>query len=119
MGLYILISLVFVFGTMVEFAGVLIVKQRMDWNEKTMEKTIKVLNGKAKKSGNESKLNLKMNSAGMENKFRFLKPSHFIDSCKLTKDIPSYRKVDVLSFVLFSGFYICFNFIYFHICVQY
>ena len=100
---------------MVEFAGVLIVKQRMDWNEKTMEKKTKVLNVKAKKPGNESELNLKMNKDRITNKFGFLTPSHFIDNCKLIKDIPSYRKVDVLSFVLFSGFYICFNFVYFHI----
>ena len=98
---------------MVEFAGVLIVKQRMDWNEKTMEKKPKVLNVKAKKTGNESELSLKMNNAGIENKFGFLKPSHIIDYCKLTKSIPSYRKVDVISFSIFSGFYICFNFIYF------
>ena len=104
---------------MVEFAGVLIVKQRMDWNEKTMEKKTKVLNVKAKKIGKESELNLKMNKAAIKSKFDFLKPSRFIDNCKLIKDIPSYRKVDVLSFVLFSGFYICFNFIYFHICVKY
>ena len=104
---------------MVEFAGVLIVKQRMDWNEKTMENKTKVLNVKAKKPGNESELNLKINKVGIKNKFGFLKPSHFIDNCKLIKDIPSYRKVDVLSFVLFSVFYICFNFIYFHICIKY
>ena len=68
---------------MVEFAGVLIVKQRMDWNEKTMEKKPKVLNVKAKKSGNESVLSLKVNEAGFENKFGFLKPRYIIDNCKL------------------------------------
>ena len=37
-----MVSLVFVFGTMVEFAAVLVAKQRVDWNENAKEKNNRI-----------------------------------------------------------------------------
>ena len=37
-----MVSLVFVFGTMVEFAAVLVAKQRVDWNENAKEKNSRI-----------------------------------------------------------------------------
>ena len=105
LGVYILISLTFVFGTMVEFAAVLVAKQRVDWNENAKEKSNRIFVQKQEKDG-----------AG--NQDDNLKNNHIFDKCKLTKDMPPYRKMDVLSFVVFSDLYICFNFIYFVTCLK-
>ena len=105
LGVYILVSLVFVFGTMVEFAAVLVAKQRADWNENAKEKNNKIFVKKPETHG-----------AGNQN--GNLKISHIFDKCKLTKDMPSYRKMDVLSFVVFSGLYLCFSFVYFVTCLK-
>ena len=105
LGVYILISLTFVFGTMVEFAAVLVAKQRADWNENAKEKNNRIFVKK-----------LETHETGHQN--GNLEKSHFFDKCKLTKDMPPYRKMDVLSFVVFSGLYLCFNFIYFITCLK-
>ena len=48
LGIYLLTSLLLVFGTMVEFSVVLLIKQKFDWDEKAMKKDTKqfLSNGK-------------------------------------------------------------------------
>ena len=53
------------------------------------------------------------------NKNDDIKSNSILDKCELTKDMPPYRKMDVFSFVLFSGLFVCFNFIYFITCLKY
>ena len=105
LGVYILVSLVFVFGTMVEFAAVLVAKQRVDWNENAKEKNNRIFVKKPE-------------THVVENQDNDLKTNNIFDKCKLTKDIPPYRKMDVFSFVVFSGLYLCFNFVYFVTCLK-
>ena len=100
-----MVSLVFVFGTMVKFAAVLVAKQQVDWNENAKEKNNRIFVKKPE-------------TQVVKNQDDNLKTSNIFDKCKLTKDIPPYRKMDVLSFVVFSGLYLCFSFVYFVTCLK-
>ena len=104
---------------MIEFATVLMAKQRMDWNENTKDSKNEVVMIKPKK------YRIDLQSYGGNtvddtgNKGGIIKSNDILENCKLTKDMPPYRKMDVISFVLFSGLYILFNFIYFVSCLKY
>ena len=104
---------------MVEFAAVLMAKQRMDWNENTEDKKHEILMIKPKKY----KIDLPSDGGNTVDdtgkKDGIVKSKNILENCKLTKDMPPYRKMDVISFVLFSGLYICFNLIYFVTCLKY
>ena len=104
---------------MVEFAAVLMAKQRMDWNENTKDNKKGVLMIKPKKYRIDPKSDEGSTDNETGNKDGIIKSKHILDNCKLTKDMPPYRKMDVISFVLFSGLYICFNVIYFVTCLKY
>ena len=104
---------------MVEFAVVLMAKQRMDWNEKSEGKNNKVFSVRSRNSGIDLKIDASKTDVTSEKQNTVQITDHILDNCKLTKDMPPYRKMDVLSFVLFTGLYFCFNFVYFIICTKY
>ena len=47
-----------------------------------------------------------------------LAPNQILDYLTPSKNMPSYRKTDIIAFFLFSGFYVLFNIIYFAICMS-
>ena len=69
-----MVSSVLVFGTMVEFAAVLVAKQRVDWNQNAKEKNSRII---AKKP----------ETHGIVNQDNNLKLSNIFDKGILTKDI--------------------------------
>ena len=53
-----------------------------------------------------------------EMKEDFVMKNPILDHFTISKNMPRYRKIDIMAFILFSGFYICFNFVYFVICIH-
>ena len=122
-------SLLLVFGTMVEFSVVLIVKQKLDWNktavdrkeEKIMIRTLKTQenNNSVAKVKKNVDMEEKRSITDIEIIDQYMTSSPILRHLTFSKDMPSYRKIDIISFVLFSCFYFCFNFIYFIYCIHY
>ena len=52
-------------------------------------------------------------------KDEYLNLSQILSYLTLPKSIPPYRKTDIIAFILFSAFYLCFNVIYFAVCINY
>ena len=104
---------------MVEFAVVLMAKQRADWNEKARANNNKIFVKNQKKSDMNSQMDESSDDTGPANRDNIPKNDHILDNFKLTKEMPPYRKMDVASFVVFTGLYFCFNYVYFVICVKY
>ena len=129
LGVYLLTSLLLVFGTLVEFSVVLIAKQRLDWNTKPCDANDKNYESKSKiawKSNNHTtvpdctrELQKANESSENEKENQFLELSQILNHITSSKNIPFYRKVDIVAFILFTGFYLCFNLIYFHVCINY
>ena len=127
--MYLLTSLLLVFGTLVEFSVVLIVKQRLDWNSKSCDANDKNCESKSKlawKSNEhttapDSTRELQKANENSENEMKnnFLELSKVLSHITSSKNIPSYRKVDIVALIGFTGFYLCFNLIYFYICMTY
>ena len=129
LGVYLLTSLLLVFGTLVEFSVVLIAKQRLDWKKKSSDANDKNYESKLKLAWQSNKhtnvpdctrelQNANENSEN-EMKNQFLELSQMLNGIASSENIPSYRKVDIIAFILFTGFYLCFNLIYFHVCINY
>ena len=113
---------------MVEFTIVLMAKQKLDWDSKTIDDNEKKSTLKRK----EAFLDLKRRSSMKIDDIRegddtandgrtedSLAPIQISDYLTLSKNMPPYRKTDIIAFFLFSGFYLLFNVIYFVICVHY
>lgn len=122
LGKYILVALLFVFGAMVEFAFVLIIKQKLDCcndcngleeNQKEMQTPTKSRSARnGKRVRNVWLANCDFNSTQAinekhENQY----------SCKLTfsENIPVTSKIDYAAFICFIVSYLLFNVIYFSI----
>ena len=119
LGSYILISLVFVFFTMVEFALVLILKE---WNERTRYETTD--ESKSEKLFSRRLTELQKNIANVS------PPGEMMPDLKTKEDsgreqitieinrpgffanLPLNRKVDVFAFVIYHLFYSSFNLYY-------
>ena len=111
--------MIFVFGTMVEFAGVLMAQQRTDWNKKEKKKENRVFMTRNTKIDNDTQLDDANTNTIIGNCSDLLKMIHIIHLCQLTRNMPPYRKIDVLSFVVFIFLYVAFNFVYFLVCIKY
>ena len=112
---------------MVEFTIVLIAKQKLDWDIKTSDENNKKLTLKPKEAFQDLKRRSSMKiddikegdetcNDGMTEDS--LGPIQILDYLTPSKNIPSYRKTDIIAFFLFSGFYLLFNVIYFVVCVH-
>ena len=122
-------SLLLVFGTLVEFSVVLIVKQRLDWNSKPCDANDKNCESKSKLAwksyehttipDSTRELQKANENSKNEMKNQFLELSQILNHITFSKNIPSYRKVDIVAFIGFSVFYLCFNLIYFCVCINY
>ena len=91
----------------------------MDWNKIAKDdkkEVIMILPKKCRINSESDETNTKDETG---NKNGDIKSNSILDNCKLTKDMPPYRKMDVFSFVFFSGLFVCFNFIYFVTCLKY
>ena len=129
LGLYLLMSLLLVFGTMVEFSAVLIIKQKLDWDKKAMDRkeqktmirssSVQENTHSVSKIMTNEDLEEKRKTADIEIIDQHIPSNPILRHLTFSKDIPSYRKIDIISFVLFSCFYFCFNFIYFIYCIHY
>ena len=111
--------MIFVFGTMIEFACVLMAQQRKDWNMKEKKRENRVFMTRSTKMDNDSQLDETDTDTIIGNNSDYLDIMHILNPCELTKHMPPYRKVDVLSFVVFSSLYVTFNLIYFLVCIKY
>ena len=114
---------------MVEFTIVLIAKQKLDWDGKTIEdnekkSTLKpaeaFLNSKRRSSmkitNNSIEGDTTADDGMTEDSFA---PNQILDYLTPSKNMPPYRKTDIIAFPLFIGFYLLFNVIYFVICVHF
>ena len=129
LGLYLLMSLLLVFGTMVEFSAVLIIKQKLDWDKKAMDRkeqntmirssTVQENMHSVSKIMKNEDLEEKRKTADIEIIDQHIPSNPILRHLTFSTDIPSYRKIDIVSFILFSCFYFCFNFIYFIYCIHY
>ena len=113
LGAYLLISLLFVFGVMVEFASVLFYKQKMEWYLKLPKKFDMAQNIDKMQSRYQTKQgNLKSRKIG-RNK-RKIEPITLMDSRhQIQKIMAITTKIDYVAFVLFTFSYFIFNLIYF------
>ena len=112
LGMYLLMSLLLVFGTMLEFVMVLIIKQKLDQSKKSIEENDKRFSENEERFGE----NIKKTSVPK------MVDQHVTTNLKthiltFSKDMPSYRKIDIVAFFLFNGFFLCFNFVYFIVCI--
>ena len=117
------------FGTLVEFSFVLITKQRLEWNKKPCDANDKHCETKSKQIWSSDKqttvtdctreLQKENDNSENEMKNQFLELSQMLNGIASSENIPSYRKVDIIAFILFTGVYLCFNLIYFHVCINY
>ena len=120
LGIYLLASLLFVFGAIVEFTMVLMAKQKVD-NTMSMSNV--------KQPGYNSKLRPKakiikvseQTGISSDNQWKdgFITATQIFDQQNFCKSMPAYRKTDIIAFVLFNVVYICFIFVYFMVCFSY
>ena len=120
LGIYLLASLLFVFGAIVEFAIVLMAKQKVD---NTMSMT------NFKQPGHISKLRPKSKiievseqteiSFANQRKDGYITAPQIVDQPNFCKNMPAYRKTDIIAFVLFNVVYVCFISVYFIVCFSY
>ena len=92
LGFYLLISLLFVFGSMVEFAAVLFYRQKID-------------------QSNRSKTSMDKKSGRIHRKIGIEWPTN--DGMDPEEVLVATSKIDWMAFVVFIAFYSIFNFIYF------
>ena len=112
LGMYLLMSLLLVFGTMLEFVMVLIIKQKLDQSKKSIEDNDKRF------SENEERFGEYIKKASVpEIVDQHVTPNLKTHILTFSKDMPSYRKIDIIAFLLLSGFFLCFNFVYFIVCI--
>ena len=113
---------------MVEFSMVLVAKQKYDWNNKTINNLENPSTIKIQKAYNDQETNStvevisqikeKGHFSNIGIKDEYLKLSQILKYLMLPKSIPPYRKTDIIAFILFSAFYLCFNVIYFAVCLN-
>ena len=126
LGAYLLISLIFVFFTVAEFAVLLILKEvhehELHRTGLTMDDSIsgmvlsKYVTGRQNTAGQVSqleKINDDLTNDGVNGQRRAM--SHIITP-KLFQTLPLIRKIDFSSFFLYHFTYVLFNFIYWFIC---
>ena len=114
---------------MVEFSVVLVAKQKYDWDYKTIDSNAKPLTIKVQECYDDRKTNSnigaisqiegKDNMSAIETYGEHLTPSQILNHLTLSENMPPYRKTDIVAFILFSSFYLCFNIIYFVVCINY
>ena len=92
LGFYLLISLLFVFGSMVEFAAVLFYRQKMDRSKRP-------------------KTNLDQKNGRIHRKIGIEWPTN--DGMNPEEILVATSKIDWMAFVVFIALYSIFNFIYF------
>ena len=123
LGTYILVALLFVFGTMVEFAFVLIIKQKIDRSKDGTEtrtnRNLLQNHGEVKsascgrraqyispsKDDVKSKQSTKLNNNNNQGNAKLI----------IFKGVPLTAKIDYLAFIIFVILYLIFNIIYFNI----
>ena len=114
---------------MVEFSAVLIAKQRFEWNQKSIKTDDNQCKSRIefapkfceyKAAANCSKELQRLDSkAENEVKSQFLGLNRILSPITIWKNIPPYRKADIIAFMSFAGFYLCFNMVYFYVCINY
>ena len=114
---------------MVEFSVVLVAKQKHDWDGKTINESNKRFMLRVQEACKDLKVNSSIETIsqvkgkddisdnGMNGDY--LTPSQIQNHFTLSKNMPPYRKTDIFAFILFSCFYLCFNIIYFVVCLNY
>ena len=123
MGRYILTSFLFVFGTMVEFAIVLVGKQKGDWDNKALKlkgKNTKVRlthSGKQCRSltsiGKVDPVEDENNVSKTTKEEEITNTVLAIERLAFLKEMPRTTKVDFIAFAIFNISYVMFNIIYF------
>ena len=122
LGRYLLISMMFVFAAMVEFAFVLVVKQKREWH--SIRKNDAVGGSKLEKirkhRHNEASKSLLDVMQGQTevghldeiNELDTTQSSFWRRKCTLLKQLPPTTKIDLMGMVLFHVSYMIFNVVY-------
>ena len=123
LGYYLVISLFFVFGTVVEFALVLIVKQKLEWDgyfsggandgwkleRSPQENNFRCPNNVVNIDAIEEVVNDTNTTNEREMQQRRLR----VQQLRFSKTLPLTTKIDFLAFLIFNFGYFIFNCIYF------
>ena len=122
LGRYLLISMMFVFAAMVEFAFVLVVKQKREWHSigendaiggsKLDEIPKHRLNEASKALIDANQEECKVGNLDETNELGTTQPSFWRRKCTLLKQLPLTTKIDLVGIVLFHVSYILFNVMY-------
>ena len=122
LGWYLLISMMFVFAAMVEFAFVLVVKQKREWHSigendaiggSKLDEILKHRRNEASKAlidadqGERKVVNL-----DETNQLETTQSGFWRRKCTLLKQLPLTTKIDLVGIVLFHVSYIIFNVMY-------
>ena len=118
-----MISLLFVFATLIEFIMVLIAKQKFDWDEQVSKKDGADLRfdfsthgdyiGCKKNLGKLDRVAEKTNGIRLLHEVETLQTGSGIKEIRCIDNLPRASKIDFSALVMFSGCYVIFNCIYF------
>ena len=122
LGCYLLISMMFVFAAMVEFAFVLFVKQKREWHSIGENdgvggsKSDKIPKHRRNEASNASidvmRGQSKVGNLDETNEMETRQPSFWMRKCALFKRLPITTKIDLVGIVLFHTSYLVFNVVY-------
>ena len=114
---------------MVEFSVVLVAKQKYDWDGKKINNNEKAVMSNVQEAYKDKKVSSsiepinhieeKDNISYIGTSDEYLSPNQALNQLMLSKNMPPYRKTDIIAFILFCCFYLCFNIIYFVFCINY
>ena len=113
LGAYLLISLLFVFGVMVELASVLFYKQKMEWNLKQPKTLDMTKNIDEMQSSYRTKHGYLKTRKIARNRRKIEPISRMDGQYQVQKTLAITTKIDIVAFVLFTFLYFIFNLIYF------
>ena len=109
---------------MVEFSVVLIAKQKHDWDSKATDNKDRPKSLSRREAFKDVDVRSKINEINEANEANGddsidvnLTPNQILDYLTISKNMPHYRKTDIIALILFNTFYIIFNIIYFVICI--
>ena len=109
LGVYLLVSLLFVFGTMVELAVVLIVEQKLQWDNQYGGN---INNGQKCKLFNNLQEVVPVKDSSLERDQEALEESSKTKRSAPFTKIPTTTKMDIVAFLMFTFSYIMYLFIH-------
>ena len=122
LGRYLLISMMFVFAAMVEFAFVLVVKQKREWhrigeNDAVGGSKLEEIPMHRRNEASKALIDVMQGESSVgnldeTNELETTQSSFWRKKCTLLKQLPLTAKIDLVGIVLFHISYIIFNVMY-------